>query len=65
MSDQPRLVDRQEASGLPSDDPVIEQVRDARRRPWEAAGRDVRTYVDQARESDRRRRAERAGGAKP
>ena len=64
MSEKPTTPDDPERSRSLWDDPVVEQVREARRRLWEAAGRDVRRYVERAHESDRRRRAERAGSAK-
>ena len=42
------------------DDPVVEEVRTARRKLWEASGRDVQRYIEQSRQA-----AERRNAAKP
>lgn len=42
------------------DDPVVEEVRAARRKLWEASGHDVQRYIEQSRQA-----AERRNGAKP
>lgn len=48
----------QEPLGTPPlwEDPVIEEVRTIRRRLWDAAGRDVRRFLERTRQADERRR---------
>lgn len=41
------------------DDPVIEEVRGIRRKLWVASGRNIRRFIEQSRQSEERRAAER------
>lgn len=45
----------------PWHDPVIEEIREIRRKLWEESGRDVSEYVRRAREATERAKKERNG----
>jgi hypothetical protein len=48
---------------LLGDDPIVSEVRAIRRRIWEAAGRDVRRFIEQTRRADQLRGAGKPTGA--
>ena len=37
------------------DDPAVEEVRAIRRKLWDASGRDIHRFIEQARQADHRR----------